>query len=213
MTSSFRQALDDGRCCLFDGSTPTALFERGVHFNRSFDHENLLDPAAVRGIHEDFRAAGAQVLTTNTWAANRAKLTAYGLAEKLGDINRRGAALAREALAAAPGEGWVAGCLGPLGLRIEPWGPTSFDEARAAFTEQAEALLEGGVDLIVLEAFEDLNEIRQAIAAVKALSDLPVVAMMTPGDGGCTLYGAEPEWYAQKLAEWGADLIGANGGG
>ncbi|HEU4951981.1 MAG TPA: bifunctional homocysteine S-methyltransferase/methylenetetrahydrofolate reductase [Holophagaceae bacterium] len=213
MSNTFRQALDDGRCCLFDGSTPTALFERGVHFNRSFDHENLVDPAAVRGIHEGFRSAGAQVLTTNTWAANRAKLAAYGLAEKLGEINRRGAALAREALATAPGEGWVAGCLGPLGLRIEPWGPTSFEEAKALFTEQAEALIDSGVDLIALEAFEDLNEIRQAIAAVKALSDLPVVAMMTPGDGGCTLYGAEPEWYAQKLAEWGADLVGVNGGG
>ncbi|HET8902271.1 MAG TPA: homocysteine S-methyltransferase family protein, partial [Holophagaceae bacterium] len=213
MSIPFRQALDDGRCCLFDGSTPTALYERGTHFNRSFDGENLANPGVVKGVHEAFRAAGAQVLTTNTWAANRAKLSAYGLGEKLIDINRRGAELAREALGSSIGDGWVAGCIGPLGLRIEPWGPTSFDEARTIFTEQAEALLSGGVDLFVLEAFEDLNEIRQAIAAVKAVSDLPVVAMMTPGDGGCTLYGAEPEWYAQKLAEWGADILGANGGG
>jgi homocysteine S-methyltransferase len=209
----FRQALDEGRCVLFDGSTPTALYERGIHFNRSFDGENLANAEVVRGVHEAFRASGAQVLTTNTWAANRTKLSGYGLAEKLAEINRRGAELAREALEASSGEGWIAGCLGPLGLRIEPWGPTSFDEAKAVFTEQAQALLAGGVDLFVLEAFEDLNEIRQAIAAVKAVSDLPVVAMMTPGDGGCTLYGAEPEWYAQKLAEWGADLLGANGGG
>jgi homocysteine S-methyltransferase len=213
MSIPFRQALDDGRCCLFDGSTPTALYERGTHFNRSFDGENLANPGVVKGVHEAFRAAGAQVLTTNTWAANRAKLSAYGLGEQLLQINRRGAELAREALASTPGDGWVAGCIGPLGLRIEPWGPTSFDEAREIFTEQAQALLGGGVDLFVLEAFEDLNEIRQAIAAVKAVSGLPVVAMMTPGDGGCTLYGAEPEWYAQKLAEWGADILGANGGG
>ncbi|HTL98278.1 MAG TPA: bifunctional homocysteine S-methyltransferase/methylenetetrahydrofolate reductase [Holophagaceae bacterium] len=218
MSIPFRQALDDGRCFLFDGSTPTALFERGIHFNRSFDGENLVDPAVVLGVHEAFRGAGAQVLTTNTWAANRPKLSAYGLAEKLAEINRRGAELAREALEAEAGassshDGWVAGCIGPLGVRIEPWGPTSFDEARHFFTEQAEALRDAEVDLFVLEAFEDLNEIRQAIAAVKAVSDLPVVAMMTPGDGGRTLYGAEPEWYAQKLAEWGADLVGANGGG
>jgi homocysteine S-methyltransferase len=196
---------------LFDGSTPTVLYERGVYINRSFDEANLVSPDLVLAIHEEFRAAGAQVITTNTWAANRGKLQGYGLAERLVEINLKGAQLAREVL--ADGEpGWVAGCIGPLGVRIEPWGPTSFDEARELFAEQVRALLEGGVDLFVLESFADLNEIHQAILAIQGICELPVVAMMTPNDEGETLYGTEPEWYIRKLGEWGAAMIGVNGG-
>ncbi|BDU75258.1 bifunctional homocysteine S-methyltransferase/methylenetetrahydrofolate reductase [Mesoterricola sediminis] len=211
MNATFHDALRAGQCFLFDGSTPTVLYERGVYINRSFDEANLASPDLVEAIHGEFRAAGAQVLTTNTWAANRMKLQGYGLAERLKEINLAGARLARRALQ-AEGAGWVAGCIGPLGVRIEPWGPTSFEEARACFAEQALALMEGGVDLFVLESFADLNEIHQAILAIKETCGLPVVAQMTPNDEGQTLYGTEPEWYVAKLAEWGADLVGVNGG-
>ncbi|HNX30580.1 MAG TPA: bifunctional homocysteine S-methyltransferase/methylenetetrahydrofolate reductase [Holophaga sp.] len=210
MTSRFKEALDSGQRFLFDGSTPTVLYERGVFINRSFDEANLVSPELVLEIHQEFRSAGAQILTTNTWAANRLKLQGYGLAERMLEINRNGARLARQA--AGDGGVWVAGCIGPLGVRIEPWGPTSFDEARGFFAEQVGALLEGGVDLFVLESFEDLNETQQAILAVKEVCGLPIVAMMTPNDEGQTLFGTEPEWYIRKLAEWGADMVGVNGG-
>ena len=210
MTPRFKDALQAGQRFLFDGSTPTVLYERGVFINRSFDEANIASPELVLEIHRQFRSAGAQILTTNTWAANRLKLQGYGLAESLFEINRNGARLAREAVEDEPV--WVAGCIGPLGVRIEPWGPTSFAEARGFFTEQARALLEGGVDLFVLESFEDLNETQQAIQAVQEICDLPIAAMMTPNDDGQTLFGTEPEWYVRKLAEWGADLVGVNGG-
>lgn len=207
---TFREELHHGTRFLFDGSTPTGLYDRGVFINRSFDEANTAAAELVTGIHQEFRKAGSQVLTTNTWAANRLKLQGYGLAEQLREINLAGARLAREALGDEPG--WVAGCIGPLGVRIEPWGPTSFEEARGFFREQAEALKDGGVDLFVLESFGDLNEIQQAILAIHEASDLPIVAMMTPNDDGQTLYGTEPEWYIRKLVEWGADMVGVNGG-
>ena len=211
MTTDFAEALKSGQCFLFDGSTPTVLYERGVYINRSFDEANLTSPDLVRTIHEEFRAGGAQVITTNTWAANQLKLQGYGLAEKLAEINRSGAELARSVLQdGAPG--WVAGAIGPLGVRIEPWGPTSFQEAQGYFAEQARALLDGGVDLFVLESFADLNEIQQAILAIQQVCALPVAAMMTPNDEGQTLYGTEPEWYIRKLSDWGAALVGVNGG-
>src|SRR5512146_174314 len=165
--STFQQALDAGECFLFDGSTATALHDRGITLQRSFEECNLKTPDLLLAIHGEFLAAGAQVLTTNTWGANRLKLTARGLEGQLDAINREGVALAKQAIAQQGARAWVAGCIGPLGVRIEPWGPTSFDEARALFREQAEALVEAGSDLVVLEGFEDLNEIHQAILAVQ----------------------------------------------
>ena len=208
---TFAEALHSGQRFLFDGSTPTVLYERGVYINRSFDEANLAMPDLVLSIHEEFRAGGAQVITTNTWAANRMKLQGYGLAERLLEINVKGAELARLAIADEK-PGWVAGCMGPLGVRIEPWGPTSFEEVRTYYAEQAKALLEGGVDLFVLESFADLNEINQAIMAIQGVCGLPVVAMMTPNDEGQTLYGTEPEWYIRKLADSGAAMVGVNDG-
>ena len=208
---TFAEALHSGQRFLFDGSTPTVLYERGVYINRSFDESNLVQPELVLAIHEDFRAGGAQVITTNTWAANRMKLQGYGLAERLLEINHKGAELARLAIQDDK-PGWVAGCMGPLGVRIEPWGPTSFEEVRTYYAEQAKALLEGGVDLFVLESFADLNEIMQAITAIQGVCGLPVVAMMTPNDEGQTLYGTEPEWYIRKLTDSGAAMVGVNDG-
>ncbi len=209
---TFQQALDAGECFLFDGSTATALHDRGITLQRSFEECNLKAPDLLLAIHGEFLAAGAQVLTTNTWGANRLKLAARGLEAQLADINREGVSLAKQAIAQQGSRAWVAGCLGPLGVRIEPWGPTSFDEARALFLEQATALLAAGVDLIVLEAFEDLNEIHQALLAVQALSTLPIAALMTPNEEGQALFGAEPDWFIKQLDTWGAQLVGLIGG-
>lgn len=208
--SRFVTLLNDAhQSFLFDGGVATQLYEKGVFINRSFDEVNLSQPDLIAGIHKQYIQAGAQVITTNTWGANRLKLRNYGLDGQLPEINLRGAQIAR---AVAGDVVWVAGCLGPLGVRIEPWGPTSFDEAKEFFLEQARALQRGGVDLFVLEGFADLNEIHQAIRAVKSLGDYPVVAMMATNDEGQTLYGTEPEWFIRKLDEWGADVVGVNGG-
>jgi homocysteine S-methyltransferase len=209
---TFQQALDAGECFLFDGSTATALHDRGITAQRSFEECNLKAPDLLLAIHGEFLAAGAQVLTTNTWGAGRLKLAARGLEGQLADINRAGAELARRAITQQGGRAWVAGCIGPLGVRIEPWGPTSFDEARGLFREQAGALLEAGVDLFVLEAFEDLNEIHQALLAVQDLSPLPIAALMTPTEDGQAAFGAEPEWFIKQLDTWGAQLVGLIGG-
>lgn len=208
----FRDALASGRCFLFDGSTSSALFERGISLSRCFDESNLKNPDLVVSIHQEFLAAGAQVLTTNTWGANRARLAGYALEAALPAINAEGVRLARKAIEHQGSDAWVAGCLGPLGLRLEPWGPTSFDEAKELFQEQAQALLDAGVDLFVLESFEDLNEIRQALAGIRAISQLPIAAMMSSGEEGLALTSSDPSWVANRLEAWGADLIGANGG-
>ena len=209
---TFRQALDAGECFLFDGSTATALHHRGITLQRSFEECNLKTPDLLLAIHGEFLAAGAQVLTTNTWGANRMKLAARGLEDQLAEINREGVALARKAVTQQGAVAWVAGCIGPLGVRIEPWGPTSFEEARACFREQAAVLIEAGVDLMVLEAFEDLHEIQQAMLAVQELSNLPIAALMTPNEEGQALFGAEPEWFIKQIDAWGADVVGLIGG-
>lgn len=209
---TFQQALDAGECFLFDGSTATALHDRGITLQRSFEECNLKAPDLLRAIHGEFLAAGAQVLTTNTWGAGRLKLAARGLDGELAALNREGVALARQAIAQQGARAWVAGCIGPLGIRIEPWGPTSFDEARALFREQAEALVGAGADLIVLEGFEDLNEIRQALLAVQDLASLPIAALMTTNEEGQALFGAEPDWFVKQLDAWGAHLVGLIGG-
>lgn len=206
----FKKLLNEERhAFLFDGGVATQLYEQGIFINRSFDEVNLSQADLIASIHKQYIQSGAQVITTNTWGANRIKLKNYGLDAQLFEINLRGAQIARDV---AGDVVWVAGCLGPLGVRIEPWGPTSFDEAKDFFFEQAKALQQGGVDLFVLEGFADLNEIHQAIRAVKLLGDYPVVAMMTTNDEGQTLFGTEPEWFVRKLDEWGADAVGVNGG-
>jgi homocysteine S-methyltransferase len=209
---TFQQALDAGECFLFDGSTATALHERGITLQRSFEECNLKSPDLLLAIHGEFLAAGAQILTTNTWGANRLKLAARGLEDQLPEINRAGVTLARQAIGQQKAKAWIAGCIGPLGVRIEPWGPTSFDEARGFFREQAACLIEAGADLIVLEAFEDLNEVHQALLAVKDAGSLPIVALLTTNDEGQAHFGAEPEWFIKQLDGWGADMVGVIGG-
>jgi len=208
----FRKLLDGGGVVVFDGGLGTTLFDHGVFINRCFDQLNLTDPKLVADVHAQFVAAGAMAIETNTFGANRYKLAAHDLASKVRDINAEGVRLAREA---AGDDVLVAGSVGPLGLRIEPWGPTSLTEAREAFLEQVRALGDAGVDLVVLETFTDIEEIRQAIRAVADYReqrgvDLPVIASMTVDQQGSTLYGASARIFGRALQEAGADVVGVN---
>ncbi len=203
----FRELLESDRAHVFDGAMGTMLYARGVYINRSFDELNLTSPDLVSSVHREYIRAGAEVIETNTYGANAVKLEGYGLETRVREINRRAAEIARE----AAGESvFVAGAVGPLGIRIEPYGPTSVDEARGLFRDAVEGLLEGGVDLFLLETFSDIAEIRQAIRAVREVSDLPVIAQMAIDINGNTHYGTSPEVIAARLSEWGAEVVGLN---
>jgi methionine synthase I (cobalamin-dependent)/5,10-methylenetetrahydrofolate reductase len=206
---NFRELLESDHVTVFDGAMGTMLYAKGVYINRSYDELNLTSPDLVRAVHEEYVRAGAEVIETNTFTATAHKLSQYGLDSRLREINVTAARLAREA---ACGRCFVAGAIGPLGLRIEPYGPTSFDEAKEMFKQQAEALLEGGVDLFILETFSDVSELRQAIRAVREVTDLPVIAQMTISLDGNTSFGTTPEVFTARLDEWGADVIGLNCG-
>ncbi|CAN5904561.1 bifunctional homocysteine S-methyltransferase/methylenetetrahydrofolate reductase [soil metagenome] len=203
----FRELLQDGRPHVFDGAMGTMLYARGVYINRSYDELNLREPELVREVHRAYLRAGAEVLETNSYGANRLKLARYGLEEELRSINARAAEIARSV---AGERVCVAGAIGPLGVRIEPYGPTSAADAQALFREQAEGLLEGGVDLFLFETFSDLLEIQQAILAVRALCGHPIVAQMVMREDGSTPFGTDIALCAERLGEWGADVVGIN---
>jgi methionine synthase I (cobalamin-dependent)/5,10-methylenetetrahydrofolate reductase len=192
-----------------DGAMGTMLYAKGIFINRCFDELNLSAPDLVREIHREYVQAGAELLETNTFGANRVRLAAFGFAEKLEAINRAGVQLAREA---AGEKAFVAGALGPLGIPIEPLGPTSFDEARAMFYEQAKALVNAGVDLIVLETFHRLDELRQAVLAARdaAGPEMVVVAQVTVEDDGRLRDGTSTEIFARTLDQLPADAVGVN---
>jgi homocysteine S-methyltransferase len=200
------EALAD-RVLVCDGAMGTMLYAKGVFINKSFDALNITQPDLVAAVHQEYVRAGADVVETNTFGANRIRLGSFGLADRLHDINAQGAAIARRA---ARGEAYVAGAIGPLGVRIEPWGKTGVDEARDFFRDQAQALADGGVDLFILETFRDLNEIGAAIDAVRSVSDRPIVAQMTTEEDGNTLDGTPPEQFAPALEARGATVIGLN---
>jgi homocysteine S-methyltransferase len=204
----FREQLRS-RALVADGAMGTELYARGVFINRCFDELNVSSPDLVREVHKQYVKAGAEILEANTFGANRMRLAAFGLAEKLQDINRAGVRLAREA---AGDSVFVAGAIGPLGVRIEPLGSVSFAEAREVFREQAQALVEAGVDLLVLETFFDLNEIREAIFAAREVAgeEMVIVAQVTIDDHGDMPGGATPETFTRRLDEWPADVIGLN---
>ena len=206
---NFRELLDSDGVYVFDGAVGTRLYDKGIYINRSYDELNIATPDLVREVHEEYVAAGADIIETNTFGATRHKLQPYGLESKLREINIAAVKLAREA---AGDKVYVAGAIGPLGLRLEPFGPTSFDEAREMYKEQVAALLEGDVDLFVLETFSELPLIEQAIRAVRELTDLPIVAQMTIQMDGKTLYGDTPEAFTKKLDSLGVDVIGLNCG-
>ena len=185
----------------------TMLYAKGFFLNVCYDELVLKQPKLVQEVHAEYVRAGAEILETNTFGANPLKLGSYGLAEDTEKINRSAAELAR---AAAGGKASIVGAIGPLGVRIEPFGPTSRAEAEALFGHQVKGLLAGGVDGFILETFSDLDEIHAALAAVRAACDLPVVCQMTVGTDGLTHYGTDPETFAKRLTEWGADVIGVN---
>ncbi len=181
--STMLDMLADGRVHVLDGAMGTMLYTRGVFVNVCYDELNLTEPRMVEEVHEAYVAAGAEIIETNTFGANPVKLSSWGLDARTEDINRSAAELARRA---AGQRARVVGAVGPLGIRIEPWGPTSTAEAQALFGRQIQGLLEGGVDGFVLETFSDVNELEQAYRAVRALTDLPVIAQITVGDDGST---------------------------
>jgi len=200
--------LDPESIVVFDGAMGTMLYSRGVFINQCYDELNLRAPDLVRDIHRQYVSAGAEVLETNSFGANRTKLTQHGLQEQVKELNRAAARVAREA---ANDRVLVAGAVGPLGIRLEPYGPTSKDEACAIFREQMEGLAEGGVDLFILETFSDLEEIEQAIRAARLVdATKPVIAQMTIGSDYRTPYGAAPDAVVRALDAWGADVIGLN---
>lgn len=185
------------------------LYSKGVFINQCYDNLNVIQPALVKEVHQEYVKAGAELLETNTFGANRIRLAAFGLAEKLKEINRAGVRLAREA---AGDKAFVAGAIGPLGARIEPLGSISFEEARNVFREQAQALLEAGVDLLLLETFGSLNELREAVFAAREAAgpEMVIVAQVTIDDEGNMLDGASPDFYTAQLDEWPVDVIGVN---
>jgi len=205
--------LDPAQVVLFDGAMGTMLYARGVFINQCYDELNVRAPELVRDVHLAYVAAGAEVLETNSFGANRAKLAQYGLEARVGEINAAAARVARSAAGerGAPESLLVAGAAGPLGVRLEPYGPTALAEARAMFVEQLAGLREGGADLFLLETFGDLAEVEQAILAARDVDPgMPVIAQMTIGVDGLTPYGATPEDVARALDAWGADVVGLN---
>lgn len=196
-----------GRVLVCDGAMGTMLYAKGIFLNRSFDELNLTQPDLVAEVHQAYIRAGADVIETNTFGANRIKLGAFGLADRVASLNSQGARIARHA---ARDAAYVAGAIGPLGIRIEPWGKTGIDEAEDYFREQARALIEGGVELFVLETFRDMNEIGAAIRAVRSVCPLPIVAQVTTEEDGNSLDGAAPETFVPQLEQLGATLVGVN---
>jgi methionine synthase / methylenetetrahydrofolate reductase(NADPH) len=195
---------------LADGAMGTILHGRGVGFDKCFDELNITSPAVVAEVHREYIEAGAQIILTNTFGANRYKLRKHGLEKSLIEINSAGVELARRVVAASFKEVFVAGDIGPLGVHIAPYGRVSREEARAAFAEQVSALAEAGADLIVIETMTDLYEVREAVRAVRQVCELPVVASVTFTRDDRTLLGDDPAKVAHGLAEEGADVIGVN---
>src|ERR1700735_5760468 len=194
---------------LCDGAMGTLLYATGVFINRCYDELNLSQPDLIRGIHHSYLQAGAEIIETNTFGANAFRLARHSIADKVRDINRAGARLAREA--AKSFDVWVAGSVGPLGTRIEPLGKTSFQEARDAFRQQIAVLVEGGIDLLMFETFGYLEEIHQAMLAARDVSaTVPIVAQVTIDEDGNCLDGSDPQTFVPKLVEWGADVLGCN---
>ncbi len=203
-----KRLLDPQDVVVFDGAMGTQLYARGVFINQCYDELNLRAPDLVREVHRSYVEAGAEVIETNTFGANRTKLTPYGLETQVIEINRAAAAIAREE---AGDSVLVAGAVGPLGVRLEPYGPTSLNEARAIFAEQMKGLKEGGADFFLIETFADIAEMEQAILAARETdSAMPVVAQMTIGTDCLTPYGASAEDIAKSLDAFGADVIGLN---
>ena len=210
-SNPFLQRLRRG-ALLGDGAMGTQLHARGVGFERSFDELNLTQPQLIEEIHRAYISAGAELIETNTFGANRIKLARHGLEAQVRDINFKAVKLAREAREISGEPIFVAGAVGPIGQQLEPIGRITIAKATAAFEEQIAALLEGGADLLVLETFTNLPELLAAVLAARRTSDLPIVAQMTFAEDGLTLSAEEPTQVVQALEQAGVDVIGVNCG-
>lgn len=209
------KAIFDDRTVLCDGATGTAIYHRGVFINRCYDELNLSDPELVRTIHEEYLLAGAEIIETNTFGANRYRLGRYGLEGKVAEINEAGARIARRAVAQffekKAEKAWVAGSVGPLGIELNPCSPEQLTAAREAFSEQIRALAAGGVDLLFIETMSSIAEAHQALSAAQQTAPhLPVIVLMTVNEEGNCLDGTAPEDAAIQLTAQGADAIGCN---
>ena len=204
---TLRELIDDKRVHVLDGAMGTMLYSRGMFVNVCYDELSITQPALVQEVHEAYVQAGAEILETNTFGANPVKLSSHGLDDATEALNRTAVAVARRA---AGDRALVVGAIGPLGIRLEPWGPTARDEAIAFFSRQVSGLLEGEVDGFILETFSDLHEIEAALSAIRAASQLPVIAQMTVGHDGNTSYGTSVETLTARLTELGADVVGLN---
>ncbi|HEY7334427.1 MAG TPA: bifunctional homocysteine S-methyltransferase/methylenetetrahydrofolate reductase [Bryobacteraceae bacterium] len=208
--AEFREALTQ-RSLVADGAMGTSLYARGPFANRCLDELNLSLPALVRDVHREYARAGAEILETNTFGANRKRLESFGFADKVRRINQAGVRIAREAANAAS-RAFVAGAVGPLGVRLEPLGATTREQARAIFREQIETLMGAGVDLLMLETFRDLAELHEAILAAREAAgpDLVIAAHLSIEDDGSLADGASTEEFTRRLDEWPVDIVGLN---
>jgi methionine synthase / methylenetetrahydrofolate reductase(NADPH) len=196
-----------------DGAMGTLLNTRGIGFEQCFDELNLSRPDLIESVHRDYLAAGAELIETNTFGANAVRLAGHSLEEKARLIARQGVKIARAAREIVGVNAFVAGSIGPLGKAMEPFGTITAAEAEAAFQAVAEGLLEGGCDAVVLETFQDLDEILAALKAVRRVSlSMPVIAQMTFGTDGKTMYGHTPAQAVERLQQGGASVVGVNCG-
>jgi homocysteine S-methyltransferase len=207
MKKLLSELIADGEVHVMDGAMGTMLYAKGVFVNVCYDELNVKDPRLVQSVHEEYVRAGAEIIETNTFGANPVKLSAFSLDARTEEINKAAAVVAT---AAVSGRACVVGAIGPLGIRIEPWGPTGRDEAVEFFKRQVSGLVDGGVDGFILETFADPEELHAALRAVRDISDLPIIAQMSFGEDGTTAYGTSVETAAQALTEWGSDVIGLN---
>jgi methionine synthase / methylenetetrahydrofolate reductase(NADPH) len=209
MANAFKQRLDSG-LLLADGAMGTMIYSRGVPFERCFDELNLSAPDLIQQIHREYIVAGAEIIETNTFGANRVRLAAHGLAERVRDINYRGAKIAGEARDIVGEPVFVAGCVGPVGQPLQPIGKLSLLDVRLAFREQIEALLEGGVDLLVFDTFADLAELTEGVLAARETCELSIIAQLTFENDGRTYAGHSAEDVVAGLRRLGVDIIGVN---
>ena len=209
--TTFSNLISNKKPVLADGAMGTLLHERGISFNKCFDELNLTNPSLVADIHHAYIEAGSQIILTNTFGANRVKLERHGMAGQLADINTAAVELAHRVVLASFKDVLVAGDVGPLGIRLAPFGRVQPEDARRMFRQQIQVLLDAKVDLLVIETMSDLYEIREAIYAAREISaDIPIVASMTYTRDDRTLLGDGPRKVVRALKDYGADVFGIN---
>jgi len=205
----FLQKLSE-RPLLSDGAMGTMLFSMGVSDEQCLEYLTLSRPGWITEIHQAFAAAGADVIKTHTFGANRIRLADVGLQDRVRDLNFRSVKLVRDVREVVGRGIFIAGDVGPLGKRLAPYGPVTVEEAAAAFQEQVSVLWEAGADLLLFETFSEIAELEIAVRAAKAICDLPIVASMTYNQDGRTGSGVMPGEAVHRLVAAGAHLVGIN---